>query len=191
MVGDIEIDGLLWTEALPGALHLVLVRHIRAERLDEIARELGIALPARYLSLASSVQGRCPSRASFVVWDISESRVGTMPELGSGQLRDIASFAVLALETSSPWLGNTVGTQLVLLTPGNPGLFPFAFDLRGNLLCLDYGEHWTDQVPSVVYYDRARSTGDDVFPVSSDFSTFLSALSESAAEPDNSAPNEG
>ncbi len=188
---ELEIDGFSWTEALPEVAYLAAIKSISPEALDEIARGLRIRLPARYLELACSAQGRCPSRTAFVVWDISESPGGALPELGSGHVRDIAFFAFLALRGSSPWLGDSFGMQLDLLAPSNPGLLPFAFDLRGNLLCLDYGEEWTDQEPSVVYYDRARSTGDDVFPVSSDFSRFLDALSENAAEASTFMPNEG
>lgn len=190
MEEELELSGLFWTKALPEAAHLAMVQDMSPVKLDEICRGLGIVLPALYLEMACSVQGRCPSRTAFVVWDISESLGGALPELGSGQVRDIASFAVLGLQPSSPWLGDAIGTQLDLLTPSNPGLFPFAFDLRGNLLCLDYGEEWTDEIPSVVYCDRARSDGDDVFPVSPNFAGLLATLSESVDEIAISTPSE-
>lgn len=187
MIGSergIEADGHVWTVALPQFADGISDGGGALAQLDALSAKLGVELPVRYRNLAPIVRGLCPQRSAFVVWDPPEGQhhgPNGVPDLGKGWVRNLGAFALLGAESPVADAASTVVAQLALLEGVAPGLFPFAFDLRGNLVCLDYGENWEDRVPSVAYYDRARQIGDDVLPVSPSFPEFLDELMDGEA----------
>ena len=174
----LEAGGHRWSLALGGALGTGDAAASLAS-LDALASRLGVRLPERYRDLAPLIQGLCPERAAFVVWDpLPEQHVDAdgFPDLGVGCIRNLGAFVLLDADGEPHRWSTTVAAQIGLLERTAPGLLPIALDLRGNLVCLDYGEDWTDDAPTVTYYDRARQAGDDVLPVAPSFQEFLEGL---------------
>lgn len=147
--------------------------------LTSLALSRSVKLPEEYCAAASVVQGLFPLRSAFVVWnklaDVSEA-ASLAPRDREGHVRNIGAFANLGREDEDASWPESVAVQLTLIGDVAPGLFPFAFDMRGNLICLDYGRDWSATIPRVAYYDRARVEGDDILPIARDFGVFMESL---------------
>src|SRR5690606_3082757 len=56
------------------------------------------------------------------------------------------------------------------------GIYPFAEDTFGNLICFDYREDMEN--PSIVFWDHERPDHKNIFPVCSSFTDLLNKLYE-------------
>lgn len=176
--GSLEAGGHRWSPAVGDALGDG-GDGASLTSLDALAAKLGVSLPDGFRDLAPLVQGLSPERSAFVVWyPVSEEAADAdgFPDLGEGCIRNLGAFVLLDINDEPTRWASTMAAQIGLLEQAAPGLLPFAFDFRGNLVCLDYGEDWKDPIPTVAYYDRARHAGDDVLPVAPSFQDFLDSL---------------
>jgi hypothetical protein len=180
-----ELAGLKWSRLLPTSCLPTTER--TAAALDVVERQYRVEFPPEYRAIAAAIQGCTPTPDLFVIWDFGQEGIDFEME---GRLRSLDMFLLLC-KGARPNMGlRTMSFQLNLVRDAAPGLVPIAVDRLANLVCLDFGDDWTDPEPSVAYFDRERKDGDEIFPVSASFDDFLLTLMDPGEEAKESISSE-
>lgn len=126
----------------------------------------GVTFPADYREYVRVNHGGRPEPGTFTVrgptatWD---SSLGVLLSLDWRRSENVwGCLAGLAIDSQLP-----------------DGLFPFAEDGGGDLLCLDYRHGPTD--PAVVYWSHEVGGPDGIVPMTDSFSALLALLTEPTA----------
>lgn len=173
----IDIADHSWHKAIPDEMVTAADDTYRGY-LTRLAAELGVTWPEGFESLMPVVQGRTPTASTFVVWNSPEAAADN--DLSEGALRNVGTFALVCPPngTDLDWY-----TTRHWLTEVEPGLVPFAFDLRHNLICLDYDAGEEPAISYVALSGRGPGTN-DIRPVDASFVDFIESLFSDEGETD-------